>query len=138
MEIGTGLSLFDNNYNKFKSCTTNTWITHTWEFMLKNSLHLEEEISNLPRIWENDQYIMDTFLKVGYHSQELATLNRCRLWRKVASLADLITGDGKKMHQSALDGTLILSCNNLHWPHQGLLVPSHWSLWVFDWKVSDE
>eukprot|EP00957_Ditylum_brightwellii_P093189 7095557-Ditylum_brightwellii.AAC.1 len=29
MEIGTGQPLFDNDYDKFKSCTTNILITHT-------------------------------------------------------------------------------------------------------------
>eukprot|EP00957_Ditylum_brightwellii_P195111 14866448-Ditylum_brightwellii.AAC.1 len=114
MEIGTGWPLVDNDYNKLKFCTTSTWIAHTWEFMHKNSLHIEEETPNLHKVWDNDQYIRDAFLKAGYHSQELATLNRCRLWLKVANCSDLAMGDGKKMHQSTLDGILIPYCNDLH------------------------
>jgi len=66
-------------------------------FVFPELLHLEGRISLcglrflqwLSLAGTNDSFLMEDFVKAGYNSTELWTLNNCRLYLQVTTIADI-------------------------------------------------
>eukprot|EP00957_Ditylum_brightwellii_P161371 12287205-Ditylum_brightwellii.AAC.1 len=70
-------------------CTTSTWMTLTWKFMEENNLLLKEATPNLTPARVNDKILMEGFARNGFLGAQLETLNQCRLFLNVTTLADI-------------------------------------------------
>ena len=77
------------------------------------------EVPELPLQRENDVLLIPLFGELGYTSQELVQLNRCRIFLKVISLSDIVTGCGTKIRLNCWNGnTDALWVSIYQWPRQ--------------------
>ncbi len=70
---------------------------------------------------------MDAFLSLKRTPAKIRTLNLCRLYLKVESLAELCDVDGTKLLPAAWNGNPLPTTSTLLWPRQGR--PNCWATW---------
>ena len=59
------------------------------------------------QLWrEGDQFLVSAFSAAGFKKQQLARLNRCRVYLQVTTLADLTNGSGNAITDLAWMGEL--------------------------------
>jgi hypothetical protein len=74
-------------------------------------------------------FLMSEFIRNGFKHNRLARLNRCRLFLQVYTLADICSGDGRKICPEFLSGhNPMRGCSRIHWPNQGQPPPANWHL----------
>jgi hypothetical protein len=130
LRLGLPGHLFQQAYDKYSHLATQSWLKHLWEFCDATSIHLVPSSPPIPLARENDEFIMLQFSKFGYHSQELAQLNLCRLWCHAVRLSDLTTGDGKRIHPLTWNGHHPDDAGHeFHWKVQGRPTRKYWELW---------
>ena len=71
------------------------------EFCIIRKINLRRKGDNFPTNRKNDRNIMESFVNNGYHSHQLASINRCRIFLKVIHLSDITTGDGQYISRDA-------------------------------------
>ena len=101
MEIVMGTSFVQLNFEKFGTCTTETWLKMMWNNLriLEIELLWSEPLS-LPLHIEWETYIMEEF--AGLYDMDKRTtrrLNQVRLPMKIYALSDLATGNGLSIRQ---------------------------------------
>eukprot|EP00957_Ditylum_brightwellii_P065055 4934651-Ditylum_brightwellii.AAC.1 len=69
---------------------------------------------------------MELFISHGYHKTELAALNRCRVYLKVVTLSDVVSGDGSFVLQCILQGRRSGREDRYEWPAQGRPSKFYW------------
>ena len=105
-------------------------MTSTWEFMSQYKITIELDLETIPFRRENDHYIMEQFIAAGGIKSQLKVLNRCRLFLKVISWADICDASGQTIVEQAWIGKeLAESRSNLSWPIQGIPNNKGWTLW---------
>jgi hypothetical protein len=105
LEAGIPGPLFMQPFCKY---VTKTWVSHTWEAArVYLDLELNDGVQGLPLLCEQDEYLMVLFIRSGlFTTAELGHINRCRMFLKVYSLADITQGDGKRLAKWAWAGDL--------------------------------
>ena len=92
LEVGIGRHLFTLDYSKFHSLLADSWIKHLWQFLHENNIEVLDRVTELPLPQrEGDVYLMEEFQAQGYSHLELARLNKCRIFLRVLTLADVMT-----------------------------------------------
>ena len=130
IELGLPGHIFQQDYSKFSHLATHSWVKHLWDFCDTTSISLVPSSPTLKLARENDEFIMLQFSKFGYHTQELAQLNLCRLWCHAVRLSDLTTGDGKRIHPLTWNGYHPDDAgSDFQWPMHGRPTPKCWVLW---------
>jgi hypothetical protein len=94
MEAGLYGSLFDQIGEVTWFNTSNSFIIETYRFCLKHQILFDEPGKSLGPKCRRDESIMALFVAHGCSKQELAILNRCRLFCRVTSVSDVAEGDG--------------------------------------------
>ena len=64
---------------------------------LQKNMVVEEKNPNLQLQCHRDTLLMEDFMKIGTQGEELAKLNRCRIFLRATCLSDPATGDGKSI-----------------------------------------
>jgi hypothetical protein len=79
----------------------------------------------------NDRFLMAAFVQARYKNKRLERLNYCRKRLHATTLADIVTGDGRKIIPSVFEDDNPLKYQSLYqWPkNQGPLPLSDWVLW---------
>ena len=110
---------------------TNSWMRSTWEFCSEHCITLDDKTIKIPLLWENDIAIMEAFQNnSAIRKEEWATLNKCRIFLKAFSLADISTGDGNFISKQAWAGSTSTTFrDSTQWPIWGKLTRSEWSQW---------
>eukprot|EP00957_Ditylum_brightwellii_P104130 7932353-Ditylum_brightwellii.AAC.1 len=72
---------------------------------------------------------MKAFASAGFTNKELAVINRCCLFSRVATLLDITSGDGKYIIADTLHGQRIRTHFEYIWPHQGTPSTAEWKVW---------
>ena len=85
---------------------TLSWIKNTWQFGDSNNITMVDDIQDFPLRRLHDKTIMDTFFAAGFRKGDLQALNRCRLYLKVITIVDVVTGCGKKVSKLAWKGVI--------------------------------
>jgi len=75
-------------------CLTSTWITHTWTQCRKLDIDIMMDGPDFELPRQNDRELMKIFLQYGTRGQELAMLNRCRMYIQAIYLSDICNGLG--------------------------------------------
>jgi hypothetical protein len=128
LEVGLGQSLFSHPYKILSPILTKTWISHTWEFLDRFQLYLEEDTPSLRLHRQGDQFLMAAFIQTGYRGASLHQLNSCRLFLQVNTLSDLATASGNSLRKSSWLGVQDhQQITTLEWPRQQ--EPQQWQLW---------
>ena len=104
LELGLPRSVLSQNYSRHGFLVTKTWCTHTWEFLHSNGIRIEDKVAELPLQRENNQYLMVAFALAPFTDPERSHLNRCRIFLQAVTLANISTGDGTQITQSAWMG----------------------------------
>jgi len=111
--------------------TDSVWLTSFWAFLRRIKLHIEVSGHWLPEAGrEFDVVLMDFFVEEGYSAAALGSLNRCRLFLQVITLADIFSADGSYIIPEALQGISLQDRrSSLTWPNQQRPSNSAWELW---------
>jgi len=130
LEAGVQGPLFRQPYCKY---VTKTWVAQTWETArCYFDLEMDDGVKGLPLLCVGDRYLMQDFTTSGQFTvTELGHINRCRLFLRVLSLADITTGDGKYLTKWAWDGDVTQRFCPLRaeWPYQERPGARSWRLW---------
>ena len=65
---------------------------------------LDDRTSNLHRRREGDDFLTALFLKAGFNEGSLRRLNRCRLYLRILTVADIVTANGAKITTAGWNG----------------------------------
>ena len=131
IELGMNGNIFDLNYNKVKHCIlTESWIEHTWKFVAEYGINIAPKIKEIELRRVGDSCIMEKVVRANIlEPNELKWFNRCRLFLKVATLADITTADGKFLRKDCLEGVQSKSHRDLGWPNWERPPTYAWTIW---------
>ena len=129
IEIGISRPLHEISITKVEQLATNSWVKTTWMFMEKYFFHINEEPQFMLRR-ENDGYLMELIYESQIPKANWRAINRCRLYHKVLTLSDIITGNGDKIRQEIWTDQGVLTMDDRdNWPNQGNPSKSDWQIW---------
>lgn len=81
----------------------------------------------------HDKYLMPVFQQSTNASKHLCAINRCRIFLKAITIADITTSDGKKIRRNVWEGQAnedkYWERHQLNWPQQGRPSNSDWQHW---------
>ena len=78
VELGLPTPLWQADYKKHNKLITETWVKSVWKFVSKFGIKLNTaETVRLPKLRENDRYIMEIAEGEGFTDQERISINRC-------------------------------------------------------------
>jgi len=107
------------------------WLQSLWSFTSRYSfafLYPNGWTPTKPR--ENDQFIMEAFIRQRTPIKHMRILNRCRLYLQVITLSDITTADGLIILPEIKQGIRIENRpSTLQWPTQGDPPQSEWRIW---------
>ncbi len=131
LEAGIPGPLFEYEYRLSFLTGQKSWIAETKDFCWENNIYFEERGKHLTPKRENDQFLMDVFVRSGkYSDSELKILLRCRLYLQVSTLSDIVSGDGKSILDDALNGKNRYLTGNHDWPIQARPPNIEWTFWA--------
>jgi hypothetical protein len=112
-----------------KLVTTCLW-KDVWRETNGTPIRLEVKTAELPLQSEKDRFLMSEFIRHGFRNKWLVRLTRCRLYLQVYTLADVCTGNGRKLISEIIQGrNPMKGSSRIKWPNQGPLPQSDWNLW---------
>jgi hypothetical protein len=131
LEVGYPGEITDAPREPFSATTTNSWVNNVWDFADRFGFQFRDEFPKLQPAREADQFLMKAFVDHGYDGLQLHKLNTCHQFLKVITLADITTGDGKRLTDEALAGEPSgTTWHHYNWPRNPpKLSRSHWKLW---------
>lgn len=131
LELGSGTLPLGLPFDTWRPLATSCWFTSTWEFLAHFDLTVV-----LPSLPLRKRRAHDQFLNEMVSLRPLAerrAFNRCRLFKQVVTLADLVTGDGGSLTRWAMSPDPPLASNwphkAFHWPQQGRPSRADWVIW---------
>ena len=94
IKVGMGSSVLAVDYDNFGKLLDKGWVKTLWQFCSESDIKVEDWLPSIPLLRENDQYIMAVAKQSLPHkdSSSLTSINKCRLYLKVVSLADITYG----------------------------------------------
>ena len=120
IEIGSQQQFFQLNFHTYGFLTPTSWLATLWEGVSWYSLQLQPGRWDLspPRL--HDVALMDALIgHKTFTNDEIACVNRCRLYLKVFFLSDIVNSAGTKVLQNAYDGTISTQWRSRwKWPRQ--------------------
>ena len=107
LEVGELVPVLSLDFYKYSYRTTPCWAHSLWEFISKHKLTVSSSSFVYPTpLREHDVSIMSALQQLpSLTKSDLDILNRVRQHLQVTSLADITTGDGKKIRFPILNGT---------------------------------
>ena len=105
VELGHSAFPWDLDFQVWGSCAVSTWLTSLWAFCSRYSIRLSSPVPPLQPLRTGDVFLMVAFWQRGIRSSAvLARLNRCRLFLRALTLADIVTTDGTHILLQAWTG----------------------------------
>jgi len=130
LELGLPGEVFEYPYEVWKQLVTPTWMTQTWKYACEKGFCIRTGAPALRLRCQGDQFLNLMFWQHGCRGERLATLNRCRLYLQLTTLAELVDGKGEALLRAVLSGIRPSQFPALYqWPMQGQLPFSAWQLW---------
>ena len=97
LELGLNGPLFSHKAKDWQDIATISWIKNKWQFGDSNNITMVDDIQDFPLRRLYDKTIMDTFFEAGFRKGDLQALNRSRLYLKVITIAEVVTGCGERL-----------------------------------------
>jgi hypothetical protein len=131
LTVGSATNVLMLPATTYHKWTDSVWLTSFWAFMRRTKLLIDIDGHWLPEATrEFDVVLMDYFVEEGYSAAALGSLNRCRLYLQVITLADISSADGSYIIPEALQGIPLSSRRSrFTWPNQQCPPHSAWELW---------
>jgi len=129
LEVGTGTLVLCADFHKWGCLATPCWLKTLWEFVSMASVELHPSRSIVPPLpCQQDGFLMDVVMQMGFSSKDLAAINHCRLSHRILFLSDLMDGWGHSLYVPLLQSPLSPSLSRWHWP-QSHASSAGWQLW---------
>jgi len=106
-----------------------SWIKACWLDMAQSKIHIYLDIPEIEMPWMRDVELMRAFIRAGYRTEELATINRCHMHIWVIFLLDICTGAGEQVDQRWLWGEVSHTYDQYSRPQMGNPSASKWAVW---------
>ena len=141
LELGIQGSLFKCDYNIYSHLSTDCWIKNVWKFAQHNSIEIKDDIEGGALLQERDTMLAEKF-ELSYNLKMIGktdwqAANRCRIYLKVLSVADIATGSGLEIDSNFWLGKIEGGRTRiLEWPTQGTPSKKDWSTWRRVLRVS--
>ena len=124
--------MFTLQYDKWSHILTKCWTKNIWKFTDLYSIELKGNYSRPLPLRERDIGIMDVL--IDYNDEELSkdtlqTINRCRLYLQIVTLADLLDVDGVNIDPN-INSVEIKTYREIswEWPEQVKPLKTEWTL----------
>jgi len=104
VEMGLPGEIFHYDFKEWSQATL-CWLSQTWQYMSEQKIIITTNIPSLSPQYINNQFLMLKFRQHGYKGTQLAVLNKCQLWLKVTTLADITDGQGMELLVPMLMGS---------------------------------
>lgn len=130
VQAGISEAIFADTSRKLPYLTPG-WLVSIREFLstCNGSMQILHADTSLPKnLREFDFVLMDVVNSNWTKKSELLAFNRCRLYLKVNTLAEISTADGKSIDKQAWVGTRPAHTTHL-WPLQEKPGPKSWQTW---------
>ena len=137
LEIGTNDLFLNLKPSTFLSLTTPTWITSLWKAMSPYNIQFTPSslpssiIPTPPR--QSDDFIMNLFLNHHFTTQQLITINHCRLYLQVLFISDISNATGVSIDLPYRGNAIYIHnrrISSLRWPIiSNPPTTSQWELW---------
>jgi hypothetical protein len=128
IEIGLIAPLHTISYDTFGHLATPSLIKSTWEFLHKHDIEMRHDLTIKPPR-HDDIPIMKLFIPEHPSREQLAILNRCRLFLRAFWISDIVDGAGIFLSDEAWLGHHMHNHREQSWPRQGKPTPADWLLW---------
>ena len=103
---------------------------HRWQFCDSKKIELRRDVTHFNPKRKNDKKLMECFINNGIYGYDLASINRCRLFRKVVYLSEITTGYGIYIARPLYYGIQNQWLMTIYeWPNQGKPVNHDWTEW---------
>ena len=137
---GTSTPILEHD-QRLPQLSDEKWITTLMEYLQESELGIS--ITGFPTIKakrENDIVLMDEAIQSGISDKEIQKVNRCRMYLKAESLADICNAAGTHIQQDAANlETRARLRPKAQWPRQERPGPAHIKIWKkFLKSLSDE
>jgi hypothetical protein len=130
LELGLPAKIFDQDFKTVGRLATDCWVKHLWGRLSPLPIALNEQTTDLQLQRVNDRFLMEAFVHAGYTNKKLERLNRCQSRLHATTIADLTTGDGRRILPQVFQGDNPLKGESSYrWPNQGPLPPADWIIW---------
>ena len=130
VEIGIGGRFLEASYATYGSLATDTWIRHTWRFLSESNVIIEEDTPTLRLRRGHDSFIIEAMANAGVSRGVLQAANRCRIFLRAVTLADICTGDGRQILYTAWLGKKDKDYTSPYqWPPQARPTLTDWAHW---------
>ena len=134
LELGIEGNLFECDYEIYGHLATDSWMKNVWEFGHRNSIIIGETTTSGMLLREEDKNlasVLEHATKIDVINKgEWRTMNRCRLYLNVITVADITTGNGKEIDINFWRGEKdIFRSRNVGWPDQGNPSKRDWATW---------
>ena len=137
LELGLNGQIFAYDWDSLHLLTTPTWLSHTWKFQNEHRIRIETTTPNIPLAREGDTLLTEAFFNAGIRGKELGTINRCRVYLQVATLADITDGSGHYIADPMLIGKPNQTfTSGFTWPNQGTPTKQEWAKWYLGLQLA--
>jgi len=129
LHCGLDSNLFDLNYNSYSYLIPDCEV----KFLLRECVHYGIKLIgeyDRPTVQRtNDFFLMSKLLDSTFTQDEISKINRCRLYMKVLTVADITTGSGESIDTDSYNGHASSHrTSKYQWPRQLKPPASCWRL----------
>jgi hypothetical protein len=111
IEVGISRPLHEIPYRRVGILATETWVQQTWKFLTEQQMSIIDEPQFMLRR-EGDGSLREMLLVQDFTQARLKAVNRCRLYHKILTLSDMLTGDGNKVRREIWTGDTKMDMDN--------------------------
>jgi Reverse transcriptase (RNA-dependent DNA polymerase) len=129
LELGVSGPLLLTDVKKFGCLATKSLLEWTWRWLHEHGIRLYISTPTPPLQRQYDRYLMEDIEKRGFRGSDLQAVNRCRLFLKAFTLADITSGDGNYVIEDNLHGTQRNNESKYTWPRQQRPPTGDWNVW---------
>ena len=131
MELGLTGNILNRDYEELKKALlTESWVTNTWQFMSQFNIKFERYPNDFPLLRQSDSSIMEHVYKFCPPSA-WKSVNRCRIYLKALTVADITGADGKYISHQIFWGQRVVNStrSHLNWPVWECPSKQDWRIW---------
>lgn len=120
LEVGIGTPILEADYEYYGFLLTDCWIKSLWRFVSAYGILLRNPDQVLPQLQRTgDAFLMELFVASNlFDETDLIKINRCRLFYRAVTLADVVTGDGSAITREARLADRIRPTSSYVWPNE--------------------